>query len=260
MSQVIYAPRGRALEYSLLGLELFVGCRHQCTYCYVPGASRRTKDQWRQLQPYVRGGVLRSLAKEAPTFRGRRERVLLCFMSDPYQPDPALAGTTRAALEILAENEVPFQVLTKGGLDAAGDFDLYTQRDAFAVTLTCNAKAESAAYEPGAAPPMARRMALYEAHQRGIETWVSLEPVVDPEWSLDIIRETHEYVDLYKIGKINHDPGREASIDWLRFAWQAVTLCERFGVRYYVKKDLAAYCDFAFRQSDNRRAGWKEAS
>jgi DNA repair photolyase len=254
---VIYEPRGRTLEYSLRGLELYKGCPHQCSYCYVPGSSRMSRDQWEAMEPAVRPLVLEHLSREAPCYRGAGERVLLCFLSDPYQPLAAETGTTRAALSILAANQIPFQVLTKGGTLACSDFDLYTPRDAFAVTLT-SVDASWSELEPGAASNSDRIEALFEAKRRGIETWVSLEPVVDPAASLEVIRATREVVDLYKIGKINHNATLEAATEWRDFAYAAANLCERYSVSYYIKKDLAAYCDFAFRNTDNRRVGWRE--
>jgi DNA repair photolyase len=254
---VIYEPRGRAQEYSRRGLELFKGCAHQCSYCYVPGSCRMTRDQWETMKPAVRPLVLEHLSREAPRYQGTDERVLLCFLSDPYQPLEAQTRTTRGALGILAENQVPFQVLTKGGTLACADFDLYTRRDALAVTLT-SVDSTWTALEPGAASNGDRIEALFEAKRRGIETWVSLEPVVDPAASLEVIRATREVVDLYKIGKINHNRALEATTEWRAFARAAVDLCEKYGVYYYIKKDLAAYCDFAFRNTDNRGAGWRE--
>jgi DNA repair photolyase len=215
-----------------------------------------TRAQWETMKPAVRPLVLEHLSSEAPRYQGTDERVLLCFLSDPYQPLEAETRTTRGALRILAAHQVPFQVLTKGGTLACADFGLYTPRDAFAVTLT-GVDAAWSALEPGAASNGDRIEALFEAKRCGIETWVSLEPVVDPAASLEVIRATHEVVDLYKIGKINHDPETAARIDWPRFAFEAANLCEKYGVYYYLKKDLAAYCDFAFRNTDNRRAGWR---
>jgi DNA repair photolyase len=88
--------------------------------------------------------------------------------------------------------------------------------------------------------PTERIKALQEAHSLGIHTWASLEPVIDPDQSLELIRQTKDFVDEYKIGRWNHDP-RADRIDWKTFAEEAVELCREFGKRYYVKKDLAIF-------------------
>jgi hypothetical protein len=43
-------------------------------------------------------------------------------------------------------------------------------------------------------------------HERGIYTWASLEPTLDVESSLAIVRDTHSFVNLYKVGRVNYLP------------------------------------------------------
>jgi len=252
---VIYRPRGRALEYSYLACNLYGGmCPHRCSYCYVAGAMRKSRAQWEATPWYVRKDVIKWLERDAERLAGTEERVLLCFHCDPYTPEAANFGVTRQALKVLRSHDVPFQVLTKGGMRAAPDFDLYGPRDAFATTMTFVEEGPSRQEEPGAATPWERTKAIIQAHDRGIETWVSLEPVLDPKVSLRIIENTWEWVDLYKIGKLNHDPEREAKIDWRSFGARAIELCERYGKRYYIKEDLAKHLDgIEFTQTDTRK-------
>ena len=33
--RAIYKPEGPAAEYAVWGCNLYKGCRHQCTYCYL---------------------------------------------------------------------------------------------------------------------------------------------------------------------------------------------------------------------------------
>jgi len=252
----IYEPRGRAREYSYLALNVMRGCSSQCSYCYVPGASRMSREQWAKIKPAPRKRIIEALRKQAPEFAGTDRRCLLCFMCDPYQPAAVESGVTRQALEILREHDIPWQVLTKHGMRAVGDFDLYGPNDAFATTLT-TAGSEAWTWEPGAAEPSDRIEAIQRAKKAGIETWVSLEPVMDPDWSLRIIQMTYHVVDLFKIGKLNHDKVREAEIDWGRFGWEAVALCDKYGVDYYVKEDLRKHMmdvgQAALRNKDTRR-------
>ena len=179
----------------------------------------------------------RELAKE-PAGKPRPP-VLLCFTSDPYQPIAAETGITRRAIELLHERGYPVQVLTKGGMRAAVDFDLLgsVAGDAFATTLTLIDPAASAEWETGAALPAERMAALALAHAEGITTWASLEPVIDPEQTLALIREAHQYVDLFKVGKLNGH-ALAKTIDWPDFATRAVALLEELGASYYLKNDL----------------------
>lgn len=71
----------------------------------------------------------------------------------------------------------------------------------------------------------------------GIETWVSLEPVVDSEETIKIIKETHNFVDLYKVGTLNYHK-RAKEIDWEKFAKDVVETLKNYNTNHYVKDDL----------------------
>ena len=119
------------------------------------------------------------------------------------------------------------------------DFDLYGPNDAFATTLTyLMDDGKTLEIEPQAALPSDRIQAIRDAKGRGITTWVSLEPVLDPDESLALIDRTYEFVDLYKIGKLNH---KNNDTDWRSFGMKAIELCRQFNKPYYVKADLAKY-------------------
>jgi len=198
------------------------------------------------------------LGRDVAKYAGTDKRVLLCFMCDAYQPIDNELEITRDVIKLLRLNNIPFQVLTKGGMRAARDFDLYGPNDAFATTMTFLADSDSLKYEPGAALPADRIHAIQLAKERGIETWVSLEPVIEPEQSLDIIERTHTYVDLYKIGKLNHIKN---DTNWTRFALQALDLCIEYGKPYYIKDDLAKYLDgIEFTNTDTRKIKSRQPS
>lgn len=72
------------------------------------------------------------------------------------------------------------------------------------------------------------------AHKRGINTWVSFEPVYDPKTVYDAIT-VAEYIDLYKIGKLNYYP---SNINWTEFGRECEWLCKKYGRSYYIKDDL----------------------
>lgn len=246
---VIYKPSGRAYEYSKLACNLYDGCIHGCDYCYAPDVKRVTADQFHK-EARPRPKIIEQLRHDAQRYADTKDRVLLCFTCDPYPPLSMEQGLTRRALIILKASRIPFQILTKAGRLAERDFELYGRNDAFATTLTFLDEERSMAVEPKAALPCMRIKAIQNAKSRGITTWVSLEPVMDLTESLKIIMETHEFVDLYKIGKLNHVTN---NINWSRFGRSAVELCEKFGVPYYVKDDLALYMrDFTFTNTDTR--------
>ena len=89
--------------------------------------------------------------------------------------------------------------------------------------------------------PDDRMAALKAFHAAGIYTWVSLEPTLDCESSLEIVRRTHEFVTLFKIGKANYLGEYGKRIDWRSYTERMVELCGKLGITHYIKKDLQQY-------------------
>jgi len=248
---IIYEPKGRAAEYSLLAANIYTGCQHGCTYCWAPGVLRMDRAEFGG-NVATRKDLLKLIEKDTANIACTAKRVLLCFTCDPYQPIDEDLKLTRVVIRILRSHYIPFQVLTKGGMRAARDFDLYSKYDAFATTMTFLNPSDSAEWEPNAATPADRIEAIKEAKEKGIQTWVSLEPVIDPAQSMEIIIRTHEFVDHYKIGKWNYDE-RAKEIYWRDFGQRAIELCEKYGKSYYIKNDLARYLNgVKFTNTDTR--------
>ena len=52
------------------------------------------------------------------------------------------------------------------------------------------------------------------------------------------IRKAHDYVDFWKVGKINHNKAVEQSALGPKFRDDATALLEHYGCKYYIKEDL----------------------
>ena len=247
---IIYEPRGRAREYAPLACNIYRGCDHGCTYCYAPSATFRQRQDF--VASTVRADFLGKLEKEATRHQhhGLTGKVLLCFTCDPYQHLDTETQMTRHTIKILHSHGFNVQVLTKGGSRALRDLDLLGPDDAFATSMTLLDEQASLEWEPEAALPQNRIDTLRIFHKAGIPTWVSLEPVIDPEAALEIIHQTHEFVDLYKVGKLNHHPHAK-TIDWQHFAIAAVQLLSSLDKPYYVKADLRAFLPEALITPEN---------
>jgi hypothetical protein len=103
--------------------------------------------------------------------------------------------------------------MTLASLGDVGPRPVPADRDAFASTLTSLDDRFSQKWEPNAALPGDRIAALHKFHEAGIFTWVSLEPTPDVKASIEIVRATHEFVDLYKVGRVNYLPMTKTT-DW----------------------------------------------
>lgn len=226
-------PKGEARDYAELGLNLYRGCSHRCVYCYNRYLFTDPCDK------LVKKSTLKNIELDLKKWEDFRFPVNLSFVGDPYDLGRQDNSRVREVLQLFRKYNYPFQVLTKGGTKAVQDFDLYGPDDRFGCTLTFVNPADSLEWEPGAALPADRIESLRWAHERGIKTWVSLEPVIDPAQTLALIEATHEFVDYYGVGKLNHFPEIEKNIDWRKFRADAEALLNRLGKEYKIKRALA---------------------
>lgn len=239
---VIYAPKGQAGEYAPLAANPYRGCGHKCAYCYVPLVTKQSRaefDAGAVPRESKAGFFIDRLRKDAKKFQaaGITEQVMLSFTTDPYHPGDTVL--TRFTLETLIEHGLAFCTLTKGGTRALRDIDLFRpDRDAFASTLTSTEDAFALKWERGAALPSDRIAALRSFHERGIFTWVSLEPTLDVEASLDVIKATHPFVDLYKVGRANYLKEITRTTDWRDYTLRVIDAMQRLGKQHYIKLDL----------------------
>ena len=237
---IIYAPRGQAGEYAPLATNPYRGCGHKCAYCYVPRVLRMDRREF-DAGAVPRKDFLKLLRRDAAKYQaaGVTEQVMLSFTTDPYPPEHH--HMTREVLEALIEHGLGFCTLTKGGSRALRDLDLFRpDRDAFASTLTSLDAEFSRKWERGAADPDERISTLRRFHEAGIFTWVSLEPTLSAEASLAIVEATHEFVDLFKVGRANYLPMTK-STDWKDYTERMVELLQRLGAGHYIKHDLQGY-------------------
>ena len=237
----IYEPGGRAREYGELACNIYTGCNHGCTYCYA----RKLKERWTRKgtvctfdAPEPRAGIVEAVRRQIAREKMKGRMIFLCFTCDPY-PAEIDTAATRAVIQTIKESGNHVRILTKGGFRAERDFDLLDSGDWFGVTYTGLTVEAAPEWEPNAAPSLERLTSLIHAKDRGIQTWVSCEPVLDPEGVYYLIRSTG-YIDLFKIGKLNYAP---SEIRWADFGREAERLCREYGRGYYIKADLRQEMD-----------------
>lgn len=243
---IIYTPSGRAGEFANHGVavNVYKGCTNGCAYCFncaMPWVDREkfraealpVQDCLSRLDRDLRGGTRFT------------EPVFLCFACDPYPDVEAALRLTRRAIEIIKASGNCVRILTKNPLLATRDLDLLGEGDEFGTTLTFSSVVDSLRWEPKAEVPPERIEALRIATERGIRTWVSIEPVIFPQQSLEVIRRAHRYVDVFKVGILNHAKDVPAElraelpeVDWAAFGRDAVSLMADLNCSYVLKNDL----------------------
>lgn len=237
----IYEPKGQALEYAPLAANPYRGCGHACAYCYVPLVTKQLRAEF-DAGAIERKDFAKKLTADAKKYEAAEiaEQVMLSFTTDPYHPGDC--SLTSVALEILKGHGLAFCTLTKGGTKAWMDVHRFRpDRDAFASTLTTLDDRFSQKWERRAALPGDRLRALRAFHDRGIFTWVSLEPTLDVEASLAVVEATHDFVDLYKVGRANYLKEITRTTDWRDYTLRMIDLLNRVGAKHYIKHDLQPY-------------------
>jgi DNA repair photolyase len=234
---IIYEPKGKAREYAPLAANLYKSCSHGCKFCFAPSAMRMDRDTF-HAENRLKKNALDDLVKDARKLRGDNREILLSFMGDVYNPDELPGqGITRQAIKTLIENDLHFTVLTKGGARVRRDLDLFGSypRCSIGQTIVFSDQATADYWEPNAAPLIERYELAHDAHAAGIKTWISLEPVIDPDQALDVIGRLHGVVDLWKVGPVNY---QKTDVDWHKFHDDVVALLEQVGATYILKKAL----------------------
>jgi len=239
LADVIYKPNGPAREYAALALNLYSGCTHGCTYCYAPGALHMRRSDFHG-EPRPKMDIVSRVRYNAIRLArlDHTPEILLSFIGDVYQPAEVEHQITRSVIKILIEHGFSFTILTKGGKRAARDFDLLKHYPGFrfGTSLSVFSQKYADRYEPNAATVEDRIDTIALAKSMGIETWVSLEPVIMPDQAIRIINLIHELVDHWAVGKINHH--KDKGVDWGAFAEDVECTLKDVRAYYYIKSSL----------------------
>src|ERR687887_903800 len=106
--------RGMPFKWSL---NPYMGCAHQCTFCYVRAFERRAdrpSDDRYGRSIRVKTNVAEVLRRELARPTWERETVAIGAATDPYQPAEGRYRLTRACLQELAAAANPFSIITRG--------------------------------------------------------------------------------------------------------------------------------------------------
>lgn len=205
----IYQPIGAAYEYCHWACNLFNGCRNNCQYCYNKHS--------------MASGVLgaeevslkKSLVDEATAFEIFKKELLeakqlmlpedslfFSFVSDPMLPEN-VPLTLRCVAHAL-ENNVSIQILTKCS-DWVEDKNILhvlgKHRGKVKIGFTLTGMEEMESLCLNNTDERIQAMGLLKSH--GIETFASVEPVIDIDAALSVIEKSKYVCDIFKIGLVS---------------------------------------------------------
>lgn len=162
-----------ALEDYEFQLDPYMGCDHQCSYCY---ALVRGDGGWRERVAWYEDLGTRLRAELSGL---EPQAIYVGWNSDPYQPLEAKLGLTRQALCLMGSRGFSATILTKSDLVVRDVDVLASMRDAYVGTSVAFAdEGTRGRFEPRA-PETARRVgALQELGASGIRTYALICPVI----------------------------------------------------------------------------------
>jgi DNA repair photolyase len=194
--------KGMGFRWSL---NPYMGCAHQCTFCYVRAFERRAQrpsDDRYGASIRIKTNVAEVLRRELARKSWQRELVAIGAATDPYQPAEGRYRLTRACLVALAESANPLSVITRGPL-VVRDLDVLQQaarRADVSVTFSIPTLDQQIwrYTEPRTAPPHQRLRALRALVDGGIRASVGLAPILPglsdkPELMADVIRAARDH-------------------------------------------------------------------
>lgn len=155
-------------------LNPYMGCAHDCVYCYVPDVAKVERERWGSYV-VVKRNLPTVLAKELKAKEPRP--VFLSSATDPYQPAEGVYEVTRRSLRLLQRSGWPVRVLTRSPL-VRRDLDLLTRIEDLKVGMSVPTLDESArrVIEPGAPPIKGRLETLRALADAGLEPFVNIAP------------------------------------------------------------------------------------
>ena len=173
-------------------------CPFKCKYCWsqAPLWIYRTRNPSPLKQAYE---LINPFQKP--------KTIVISFTTDPYQPRELNEHLTIETLKILAVSHHKIMILTKSSL-IERDFPQFVEwHQNFKMNLWIGMTLTSVMAiqdEPLASPNPLRIKTLQNAHNIGLNTWVSIEPwIPHVTYPRQIIEATHEFVDWYVIGSLN---------------------------------------------------------
>lgn len=165
----------------------YVGCGHNCAYCYARFIKRFTKhtEPWGSFVD-ARVNIVKVLTKQLKNQKYQNGQIYIGTVTDPYQPAEEKYQLTRGALEVLKNHGATVSILTKSDL-LLRDLDLLKQFRRIDVNFTINTLDEKwqSLVEPDSPAVKKRLTAARELTAEGIPVIAMMGPYfpvfTDPE-------------------------------------------------------------------------------
>ena len=234
------------VEYGDYTINHVQGCSHGCLYpCYAFLMAKRfgkvkSYEEW--TQPILVGNALELLRKEIPKYKDKIKSVHLCFTTDPFMF--GYDDISEMSIEIIKElnkANITCTALTKGLLPL--ELAELSTKNQYGITLISLNEDFREKIEPNAAPYKERIERLFELHNMGCKTWVSIEPYPTPniiEQDFSEILNAISFVDKIIFGRTNYNTNVSKYPACKEFynqlSMQVIDFCNNNNIEYHIKK------------------------
>jgi DNA repair photolyase len=246
------------VEYADYCLNHVEGCSHGCRFpCYAMMMKKRCgviKDYNDWIKPKIVANALELLGREIPKLKHKIKVVHLCFATDPFMYEQTeIIDLTLQIIEELNRNNIRCTVLTKGVYPKQlVNIDKYGNNNEYGVTIVSLDKGFKGKFEPGSAPYEKRIKSLEYLHNKGLRTWVSMEPYPTPnliKQHLPKILEEVHFADKIIFGKLNYNIKTSQFRNNKEFheecANEVINFCKKNNIEYHIK--------YGTRKKDSRK-------
>lgn len=257
------------VAYADYAINHVLGCAHGCKYpCYAYLLHKRfgnvkDYDDWRQ--PKIGENAMELLEKDLERIGAENiQDVHMCFTTDPFMYDYRIGegfseveDLTLQILDRLWREGIFTTTLTKGEYPV---YELFgtsnADRNSYGITVVSLNESFREKYEPFTAHVLQRIEALRRLHDKGLHTWVSMEPFPTPNidpvelGSMKRLMDSISFVDKVVFGPWNYsklpreygalnEPLRSAKF-YRDMAARTKQYCDEKNIEFYDKRELKA--------------------
>jgi len=237
------------VEYADFCINHVLGCSHGCKYpCYAMMLARRfgkIKDyrDWRK--PRIVTNALELLDKEIPKYKNQINFVHLSFMTDPFMyKQKEIGDLSLRIIEKLNINGIRSTSLTKGIYPKRlTNKKKYGKDNIYGITLVSLDEKFRKKFEPYSAPFKKRISALKYLSERGLRTWVSIEPYPTPnlvEQDFSEILDAVSFANRIIFGRLNYNVKStqfKHNAEFYEYCVEElVKFCKKNRIEYHVKE------------------------
>lgn len=233
------------VEYGDYTLNHVQGCSHGCLYpCYAYMMAKRfgkvkSIEEW--MKPKLVSNAIELLEKEIPKLKDKISSVHLCFTTDPFMYGyEEIHQKSIEIIKLLNSHNIPCTALTKGALPR--ELDNTDKINSYGITLISLDENYRINYEPYSAPYTERISSLRYLHDKGYQTWVSIEPYPTPNivnQEFDDILNSVAFVDKIIFGRLNYNKRVSEYKNYQTFynhlSEKVIDYCNNTGKEYHIK-------------------------